>query len=961
MTDTRSVCYIAATSTAAHSGATALEDVATGLSVEPLQSPFGDGAVPPTIEDALESADCLVFAETPTTAEGADLFDLLAYSDRTPVVLYSSTSYGPGAAQSTDGIDGYVRQNGDGSFAHLADEIEWVCRRRQNEHDATTATHESQIEGRYSLETITALHEMATEIVACRTEDRLFELAIETAEDVLGFDACSFSIKREGEHECLTVVAASSTDGSGPRQGETTDIKDGEIPGILGRTYHEGRSFLIEDATTEPDSRPYNDAYRSAISVPVGSFGVFQAISTECKSYDETDLEMAKLLIAHVEETLQRIRLESALHRHRERLAKLHEGTTGIAGATDEDSVFERALETAETVIELDICVLLSVDTATDELVPRAYSEEMDDSFARRVPTDYGVVGEAFRSGESSRIEDIKTDNTVEDEWEYHSVLTVPIGEYGVFQAVSKEINAFDDDDQELLELLCAHVTEALARARAETELVDERDRLSALFENIPDPAVQYELSGNAPSVKAVNDRFETVFGFDEATILDEDIDEYIIPEGFEEEAARLNKALREGKTLRATTRRRTKTEIRDFLVNVVPLTLGERGVEGYAIYTDITDQKRRERALKAQNERLDEFASIVSHDLRNPLNVARGYLELYEETGDSEHFEEVDDALKRMGELIDKLLSLAKQGNVIDETEPVAIHDTARRAWSVVDTGEARLKLEQDSILEADRSRFEELLENLLRNAVTHGKPDGSLADLTISVGAFESGFYVEDNGVGIPPEKRETVFESGYTTAIDGTGFGLSIVEQIADAHGWTVLIKTSAEGGARFEFIGANVDIEDGADDNTVSLEDGADDDFVRLEDDQSRTSHTSDSATLTGDEEPHEGLEGEDPDFLEEVDPSNIGETRDVDNGIESEVNNAKTEPIATNTESFTSKIEVDSEVDEFTASDSQPSSPDDDHTDEESSQTVDDLEQALDGESKDDRGEDLGLE
>ncbi len=928
MTDTRSVCYIAATTAAAHSGATALEEAAEGLSVEPLQSPFGDGALPPAIQDALEGADCLVFAETPTTAEGADLFDLLAYSDRTPVVLYSSASYGPGAAQSTDGIDGYVRQHGERSFAHLADEIEWVCRRREAERDATSAIPKSQSGGRHPRKTITALHEMATEIVACRTEDRLFELAIETAEAVLGFDTCSFAIETDDDDSRLTVVASSSSLESGTLEGEKADTEAEGIPGILGRTYREGRSFLIEDATTEPDSKPYDDAYRSAISVPVGNVGVFQAISTECNAYDETDLELAKLLVAHVEETLGRIRLESALRRHRERLAQLHEGATEIAAATDETGVFEHALETAETVIELDICVLLSADTTTDELVPRAYSETMDEAFAIRVPSDYGIVGDAYQSGNASRIDDVRTDETVEDDRGYRSALTVPIGEYGVFQAVSEETNAFDDDDQELLELLCAHIAEAIARARAEMDLVDERDRLSALFENVPDAAVQYELSGDTPTVKAVNDRFEAVFGFDEETILDEDIDEFIIPEGLEDEAEQLNEALREGETLRAITRRRTKTEVRDFLVNVVPLTLGERGVEGYAIYTDITDQKRRERALKAQNERLDEFASIVSHDLRNPLNVARGYLELYEETGDREHFEEVDDALARMGELIEKLLSLAKQGDVIDETEPVAIHDTARRAWSVVNTGEATLTLERDGILEADRSRFEELLENLLRNAVLHGNPDGSPDELTISVGAFESGFYVEDDGVGIAPENRETVFESGYTTADDGTGFGLSIVEQIADAHEWTVHITESESGGARFEFIGAAVEIVIQGDENTGSLEDGADGD--------SATPGHDDVATLEGDDLDSREVDTQDTEARIASRDAIEGEVK----GSQLGANTIEAQPYTTESESI---------------------SGDNDHSDEAGDQSIDHLEQTLEEETEPDRGEDLGLE
>jgi signal transduction histidine kinase len=72
------------------------------------------------------------------------------------------------------------------------------------------------------------------------------------------------------------------------------------------------------------------------------------------------------------------------------------------------------------------------------------------------------------------------------------------------------------------------------------------------------------------------------------------------------------------------------------------------------------------------------------------------------------------------------------------------------------------------------------------------------------VTVGDLEDGFYVADDGVGIPPDDREAVFESGYS-ADDGTGLGLSIVRQVATEHGWDVSLTGSDAGGARFEFTG------------------------------------------------------------------------------------------------------------------------------------------------------------
>jgi signal transduction histidine kinase len=71
--------------------------------------------------------------------------------------------------------------------------------------------------------------------------------------------------------------------------------------------------------------------------------------------------------------------------------------------------------------------------------------------------------------------------------------------------------------------------------------------------------------------------------------------------------------------------------------------------------------------------------------------------------------------------------------------------------------------------------------------------------------VGTFDDGFYVADDGPGVPEADRESVFESGYSTDREGTGLGLTIVQEIAEAHGWEVSVTDSESGGARFEITG------------------------------------------------------------------------------------------------------------------------------------------------------------
>jgi signal transduction histidine kinase len=151
------------------------------------------------------------------------------------------------------------------------------------------------------------------------------------------------------------------------------------------------------------------------------------------------------------------------------------------------------------------------------------------------------------------------------------------------------------------------------------------------------------------------------------------------------------------------------------------------------------------------------------------------------------------------MDALVEDLLALARQGQVVDETEPVSLSAAASEAWETVDTGEMGLQLADDIVVEADDARFRELLENLFRNTAEHA--DSATA---VEVGALDDreGFYVEDDGPGISEDLRDQIFDHGFTTAENGTGFGLAIVASIADAHGWDVEIP-DAETGARFEF--------------------------------------------------------------------------------------------------------------------------------------------------------------
>jgi PAS domain S-box-containing protein len=370
--------------------------------------------------------------------------------------------------------------------------------------------------------------------------------------------------------------------------------------------------------------------------------------------------------------------------RRRERsLRTLNEVATDLKTCETATEASERTVEAATSALDLEFCDLSLVDDAGEFLVVEATSEALPGDAAMRMSVEDGIAGKTYRTQESFLVGNLLSHEDADPQGEFESLISVPVGEYGVFQAVHSDPDFFDETDLELAELLVGHCATALSRIEREETL------------------------------------------------------------------------------------------------------------------------RERTASLEAQNERLEEFASVVSHDLRNPLTLLQAELEVAEETGEPESFDRVRGAIDRMDALIDDLLSLARAGEDISSTEAVDVENAVVQCWGTVSTSDATVEMEELPSVQADPTRLRQLLENLFRNAVEHGPGDGEDA-ITVTVGSLDDapGFFVADDGVGIPEDEREAIFESGYSTATDGTGFGLRIVEDVATAHGWEIAVTESEAGGARFE---------------------------------------------------------------------------------------------------------------------------------------------------------------
>jgi len=332
-----------------------------------------------------------------------------------------------------------------------------------------------------------------------------------------------------------------------------------------------------------------------------------------------------------------------------------------------------------------------------------------------------------------------------------------------------------------------------------------ELERHKQVVESLMEPAFTIDDAGD---IRFVNARFLEVTGLSRGVAIGEEYSliKRIIEDGFRSlstavEAVTDGKSAEKRVTLEmchpedAPVERRLPAEAR---VTETRTAGGRNGV--LVTLRDISNLRAKQRKLEQQNERLSQFASVVSHDLQTPLQTATMRLELAREDCDSPHLQDIADTHTRLEQRIDDLLTFAQLGSEAIDPEPVALDRLVAECWAVLETTDATLTLNTERTVRAARDHLRQLFENLLTNAVKHAGPD-----VSITVGGLEDGFYVEDDGPGIPDDARSDVFDAGYSSSQAGTGFGLSIVEQVVEGHAWEVQVTDGDAGGARFEITG------------------------------------------------------------------------------------------------------------------------------------------------------------
>ncbi|WP_280586445.1 PAS domain S-box protein [Halorubrum sp. Boch-26] len=528
--------------------------------------------------------------------------------------------------------------------------------------------------------------------------------------------------------------------------------------------------------------------------------------------------------------------------RREEKLARLREWTRDLNCTRTLEETTQLAVDAAAAIVGGGLSGIHLVNEAGDALEPVALAESVpayfdeQPSYDRDEPSGSraALAWEAYRGDEPVAIDEVSASDRLDEETPAESLVLHPIGDHGLFIVSASAADAFSETDVLIAEILANHLEAALNRVDRETRLERLHDATRSLIR-----------AGSREEVaERIVEAAEEVLGFSVTTVrlYDENaggLAPVAVSEGvkatlperevFAPDGGSLNWAAYEAGEIRVYDDVETVDAVdngsglRSLLILPIggygTISIGETepdvfdGTDEFlakilatAAETAFQSEARTERLhrrsaeLERQNDRLEEFASVVSHDLRNPLNVAQGRVELARDDCDSPHLGAAASAHNRMDSLISDLLTLAREGERVNETEPVALAAVVESCWLNVDTADATLTVETDLTLHADESRLQQLIENLVRNAVEHGGDRVAVAVGTLRDG---DGFFIADDGPGIPADKRTDVFDAGYSTSQEGTGFGLRIVEQVATAHGWDVEVTDDPElGGARFE---------------------------------------------------------------------------------------------------------------------------------------------------------------
>ena len=401
---------------------------------------------------------------------------------------------------------------------------------------------------------IKELHKIAVDFKELQDEKSISKRTVELAEKLLDFNLCNFILVKEQEF----ISTASSNN----FKEERISISE---KSIAAKTYHQGESLIVDDLQNSSEAAATKEIYKSAISIPIGDFGVFQAAAAKKSAFDKGDLELAEILISHVTAALERVYSQQKINEQNDFLSTILEVQSGLVILLDPEGKIVRFNKACERLT--------------------GYKEE---------EVKGKTVWELFLDKNKEKVKSVFTQlknkdypNKSENYW---------LTKTGEKKEISWANNVILDDKGEIKYIVGTGI-DISDRIEQEEKLKEQKAYFEQLFNNSPEAIV---LLDNKHRVLKANKKFEVLFGFKESEIINRNIDNLILPEEYLEKGKAYTEKVKNGKKVSGESLRKNKEGKKiDVFLQGFPIELSDGQIGIYALYNDITERKKREKRIE--------------------------------------------------------------------------------------------------------------------------------------------------------------------------------------------------------------------------------------------------------------------------------------------------------------------------------------------------------------------------
>jgi len=498
--------------------------------------------------------------------------------------------------------------------------------------------------------------------------------------------------------------------------------------------------------------------------------------------------------------------------RYERSLSTLNIHSLKLNTAKSMEEIYELTLDAAEKTLGFEFADVFMVKGKMLQLVTHRGKTRIS-SLSLPMEGDRGISVRAARTGKLVLIPDIsKEEAYVEGEEGARSELAVPITigprVLGVLNVESRELDAFDKKDQELLEILASHAATAISsldRARGleayAREIRETKQKFEGLFLGNPEATVYL-----APDFRIldINQRFEKLLGHSLSEIKGKHIDEVVVPKDKMKEAKMLDGKAVEGYVYHDTFRMRKDGSLVPVSISAAPIKVENKLVGYIGVYKDISDLKKIEKNLEEMNEKLQVVGQLTRHDVRNKLSTITGnvYLLKKQLASNSEILDKLRD-METAVQKVTKIFDFAKAYEMLG-AEKLAYIDVGKAVDEAVtlfpDLKGVKMTNSCQGLTVLADSLLRQLFYNLIDNSLKYGQEITNIRTHCQQTSQGELRLTYKDDGVGIPETEKPKLFKQGYSTG-GSTGYGLYLIRKMIEVYGWTIQETGTPGKGAQF----------------------------------------------------------------------------------------------------------------------------------------------------------------